>query len=73
MGKQGQKVVVDYIAGCDKDAQDTVDKIKELGGDAVAIQADCSSVMVRARGASISIVGPRTWGPMLTQQSSSQS
>lgn len=42
MAKEGQKLVVNYITGCDEAADATVEEIKELGGDAIAIQGDCS-------------------------------
>lgn len=42
MAKFGHKIVVNYIAGCEKQAEETVQKIKEIGGDAWAVQADCS-------------------------------
>eukprot|EP00550_Attheya_septentrionalis_P004762 CAMPEP_0198292330 /NCGR_PEP_ID=MMETSP1449-20131203/11620_1 /TAXON_ID=420275 /ORGANISM="Attheya septentrionalis, Strain CCMP2084" /LENGTH=294 /DNA_ID=CAMNT_0043991295 /DNA_START=33 /DNA_END=917 /DNA_ORIENTATION=- len=41
MGKQGQKVVVNY-AGSEAAALDVCEQIKALGGDAIAVQADCS-------------------------------
>lgn len=41
LGKQGCKVVVNY-AGSEDAAKNVVDEIKSLGGDAVAIQADCA-------------------------------
>lgn len=40
--KEGQKVVVNYIAGCQKAADATVKEIKGLSGDAISIQGDCS-------------------------------
>lgn len=42
MAKYGQKVVVNYIPGCEADAENTVQEIKTLGGDTVAIMADCT-------------------------------
>jgi len=42
MAQNGQKVVVNYIHGCENDALATVEECKKLGGDAVAIEADCS-------------------------------
>lgn len=42
MAKNGQKVVINYIPGCEEDAQATVEECKKLGGDAFAIEADCS-------------------------------
>jgi hypothetical protein len=42
LGRCGQKVVVNYIQGCEKDAEETVEEIKSLGGDAIAVQADCT-------------------------------
>lgn len=41
LGKAGQKVVVNY-AGSEDKANEVVEAIKAAGGDAVAIQADCS-------------------------------
>lgn len=43
MAKAEQKVIVNYIAGCEAGAEETVQKCKDLGGDAVAIEADCSN------------------------------
>ena len=40
LGKQGQKVVVNY-AGSEGAAQETVQMIKDAGGDAIAVQANC--------------------------------
>ena len=40
LGKAGQKVVVNY-AGSEGAAQETVEMIKEAGGDAIAVQANC--------------------------------
>lgn len=42
MAKYGHKLVVNYIPGCEEDAEKTVEEIKTLGGDAVAIMADCT-------------------------------
>lgn len=42
MAKNGQKVVINYIQGCEEDALATVEECKKLGGDAFAIEADCS-------------------------------
>lgn len=43
IGAQGQKVVVNYVSDGSKESADaTVEEIKSLGGDAVAIQADSS-------------------------------
>mmetsp|Transcript_35009 Transcript_35009/g.104417 ORF Transcript_35009/g.104417 Transcript_35009/m.104417 type:complete len:275 (-) Transcript_35009:405-1229(-) len=41
LGSQGQKVVVNYAGSVDA-ANDTVEAIKAAGGDAIAVQADCS-------------------------------
>jgi|Transcript_28530 3-oxoacyl-[acyl-carrier protein] reductase len=41
LGKQGQKVVVNY-AGSEDKALEVVEQIKAAGGDAIAVQADCS-------------------------------
>jgi len=41
LGKAGQKVVVNYAGSADK-AQEVVEAVKAAGGDAIAIQADCS-------------------------------
>jgi hypothetical protein len=44
LGKNGQKVVVNYVSdGSQDSAADTVKEIKALGGDAIAIQADSES------------------------------
>jgi hypothetical protein len=46
LGKYGQKVVINYVSdGSKASADGTVEEIKALGGDAVAIQADskCSA------------------------------
>lgn len=43
MAKHGAKVVVNYIAGCEAQAEATVQEIKKLGSDACAVQADCSN------------------------------
>jgi NAD(P)-dependent dehydrogenase (short-subunit alcohol dehydrogenase family) len=41
MGKHGQKVAVNYVSdGSKAAAEATVNEIKELGGDAIAVQAD---------------------------------
>ena len=40
LGKQGCKVVVNY-AGSEDAAKEVVAEIKELGGDAIAVQANC--------------------------------
>jgi len=42
LGKAGQKVVVNY-AGSEDAANETVDLVKEAGGDAIAVRADCSN------------------------------
>jgi len=41
LGKAGQKVVVNYAGSADK-AAEVVEAIKAAGGDAIAVQADCS-------------------------------
>lgn len=41
LGKAGQKVVVNY-AGSEEKANEVVEAVKAAGGDAIAIQADCS-------------------------------
>eukprot|EP01082_Thalassiosira_pseudonana_P010712 g10725.t1 g10725 contig4:2418081-2419374(+) len=41
LGKQGQKVVVNYAGSKDK-AEEVVEAVKAAGGDAIAVQADCS-------------------------------
>lgn len=38
IAKFGQKIVVNYIAGCEEGAEETVQQVKDMGGDAVAIQ-----------------------------------
>lgn len=40
LGKQGQKVVVNYAGSKDK-AEEVVEAVKAAGGDAIAVQADC--------------------------------
>ena len=40
LGKQGQKVVVNYAGSTDA-ANETVEMVKAAGGDAIAIQANC--------------------------------
>ena len=41
LGKAGQKVVVNYVSDGSKESADaTVEEIKALGGDAIAVQAD---------------------------------
>ena len=45
LGKAGQKVVVNY-AGSEGAAQETVEMIKEAGGDAIAVQANCECIEV---------------------------
>jgi hypothetical protein len=41
LGKHGQKVVINYVSDGSKDAAEaTVQEIKDLGGDAIALQAD---------------------------------
>eukprot|EP00545_Synedropsis_sp_CCMP1620_P001218 CAMPEP_0119013390 /NCGR_PEP_ID=MMETSP1176-20130426/8425_1 /TAXON_ID=265551 /ORGANISM="Synedropsis recta cf, Strain CCMP1620" /LENGTH=292 /DNA_ID=CAMNT_0006966479 /DNA_START=86 /DNA_END=964 /DNA_ORIENTATION=- len=43
LGKYGQKVVVNYVSdGSKESAEATVEEIKALGGDAMAVQADSS-------------------------------
>lgn len=41
LGKAGQKVVVNY-AGSEDKAKEVVEAVKAAGGDAIAVQADCS-------------------------------
>lgn len=43
LGKQGQKVIVNY-AGSEDAANETVEMVKAAGGDAIAIQANCKFV-----------------------------
>lgn len=43
MARNGQKVVVNYIHGCEADSFATVDECIKQGGEAVAIEADCSN------------------------------
>jgi NAD(P)-dependent dehydrogenase (short-subunit alcohol dehydrogenase family) len=41
LGKAGQKVVINYVSDSSKESADaTVEEIKALGGDAIAVQAD---------------------------------
>ena len=43
LGKAGQKVIVNYVSpGSQEAAEQTVEEIKSMGGDAIAIQADCT-------------------------------
>lgn len=42
LGSLGQKVIVNY-AGSEAAAQETVDMVKEAGGEAIAIQANCGN------------------------------
>lgn len=50
MGKAGQKVVVNYISEGSKDAAQAIcEEIKKLGGDAISIQADCTSPYILRR------------------------
>jgi 3-oxoacyl-[acyl-carrier protein] reductase len=41
LGKQGQKVIVNY-AGSEDAANETVEMVKAAGGDAIAVQANCA-------------------------------
>jgi len=43
LAKNGQKLVINHIKGCEEDAAATVEEVKALGGDAIAIEADCKS------------------------------
>jgi 3-oxoacyl-[acyl-carrier protein] reductase len=46
LGKAGQKVVVNFVSDGSKESADaTVEEIKALGGDAIAVQADSKLVM----------------------------
>jgi 3-oxoacyl-[acyl-carrier protein] reductase len=42
IARHGQKVIVNYIKGCEEGAEETCKRIMEAGGDAFAIEADCS-------------------------------
>lgn len=42
LGKYGQTVVINHIKGCEEDAEDTVQDVKTVGGDAIAVEADCT-------------------------------
>lgn len=42
LGRNGQKVVINHIKGCEEDAEKTVEEVKSLGGDAIAVEADCT-------------------------------
>mmetsp|Transcript_42849 Transcript_42849/g.63570 ORF Transcript_42849/g.63570 Transcript_42849/m.63570 type:complete len:304 (-) Transcript_42849:242-1153(-) len=43
LGKRGQKVVINYVSDGSKEAaEQTIQEIKDLGGDAIAVQADTS-------------------------------
>jgi len=43
LGKQGQKVIVNY-AGSEDAANETVEMVKAAGGEAIAIQANCADI-----------------------------
>jgi len=43
IGKFGHKIVVNYIAGCEEGAEETVRHVKELGGDAIALQVSANA------------------------------
>ena len=45
LGKQGQKVIVNY-AGSEDAANETVEMVKAAGGEAIAIQANCKFFFV---------------------------
>jgi hypothetical protein len=42
LAKYGHYVVVNYFPGCQESAQATVDQIELLGGDGMAVPADCT-------------------------------
>jgi hypothetical protein len=45
IGSHGHKIIVNYVSDGSKEAAEaTVKEIKDAGGDAVAIQADCKSL-----------------------------
>lgn len=43
LGKQGQKVIVNY-AGSEDAANETVEMVKAAGGEAIAVQANCADI-----------------------------
>ena len=43
LAKNGQKVVVNYFPGLEKDAEQTVSEIEKLGGEGLALPADCTN------------------------------
>ena len=48
IGSQGHKIIVNYVSdGSKESAEATVQEIKDAGGDAVAIQADCKCALLR--------------------------
>jgi NAD(P)-dependent dehydrogenase (short-subunit alcohol dehydrogenase family) len=48
LGKAGQKVVVNYAGSKDR-ALEVVEQIKALGGDAIAVQANCEFLLYMNR------------------------
>lgn len=52
LGKAGQKVVVNYAGSKDR-ALDVVEQIKALGGDAIAVQANCKFLRTSKRVSSL--------------------
>ena len=48
LGKHGQKVIINYVSDGSKEAAEaTVEEIKALGGDAIALQADSTFFSTR--------------------------
>lgn len=45
IGSHGHKIVVNY-AGSEAKALEVVEEIKKLGGDAIAVQADCKWLLI---------------------------
>ncbi|CAB9521227.1 Diacetyl reductase [(S)-acetoin forming] [Seminavis robusta] len=43
IAKHGHKIVVNFYPGCDEAAQETVEEIVAVGGDGIAIAADCTN------------------------------
>ena len=41
LAKYGNKVAVNYIHGMEQEAQETVKEVQEMGGEAIAVEADC--------------------------------
>lgn len=46
IAKEGQKLVINYIAGLEDQAEATVQECKKLGGDAIALVGDGACIVV---------------------------